>query len=413
MPYCTVLRGNETISGRLRLDGSKSISNRALIIQALCTEGIQLNNISTSDDTRVLANALLTKAATLDVGAAGTSMRFLTAYLATQPGEWLLTGSERMKQRPIAPLVSALQQLGANITYTEQIGFPPLRIIGQNLQGGRVQMAANISSQFLSALLLIAPALKQGLQLELTTPLVSEPYLTMTLKLMQYFGIRYQQNSSVISIAPQKYEAKELFVEADWSAASYYYALAAFAKQATIELQGLFANSLQGDSVLQELMQPLGVQTEFTPDGIILHKTSAHLPDSFTYDFLECPDIAQTLAVICAGLQVPAHFEGLSTLQIKETDRTAALQQELAKVNALFTGAGNSWQLNFANLPQNLSLSPLFSTYHDHRMAMAFATLAQILPQGVQIQNPNVVSKSYPLFWQHLSDLGFHILFHD
>lgn len=413
MQYVSVLAPPDNkLEGHIWLDGSKSISNRALIIKALCKGELPVTHLSNSDDTQILQHALQHLPPVIDVGAAGTTMRFLCAFLATQPGYWVLTGSERMKQRPIAPLTEALQQLGADISFLGQYGFPPLKIIGKPLAGGKVTMPANVSSQFISALLLIAPTLQNGLQIQLTTDVVSEPYLDMTLQLMHYFGIHYQKTAQTITIPPQAYQPKPLFVEADWSAASYYYAMAAFAGNARLLLSGLQENSLQGDSVLPQIMSTLGVQTHFTDEGILLTKLPVMLPRSFSYDFLHCPDIAQTLAVICAGLQIPAQFSGLQTLQIKETDRTAALQQELAKVNAVFTGQGNTWQLGFAS-GKPAQTTPLFETWHDHRMAMSFAPLSMKYANGVVIQHPDVVSKSYPLFWQHLQQLGFILNFNN
>ncbi|OWY24959.1 3-phosphoshikimate 1-carboxyvinyltransferase [Sphingobacteriales bacterium UPWRP_1] len=414
MQYVRVLPpANNLIQGHVVLDGSKSISNRALIIRALCSQNFPLEHLSASDDTQALQAALENLPPVIDVGAAGTTMRFLCAYLAVQKGEFVLTGSERMKQRPIAPLVTALQQLGANISYTENEGFPPVKIIGQPLAGGVVTMPANISSQFISALLLIAPTLKNGMQVQLTTEVVSEPYLDMTLQLMEYFGIKYQKTAQNISILPQPYLPKPLFAEADWSAASYYYAMAAFGGKVQLHLSGLRENSLQADSALPQIMQPLGVNTRYTPAGIELTRIPVKMPDAFSYNFLHCPDIAQTLAVVCAGLHIAAQFDGLQTLQIKETDRTAALQQELAKVNVLFAQHGNAWQLGFASDTLYCSQTPVFETWHDHRMAMSFAPLAMILPGGVVIQNPGVVSKSYPLFWEHLRELGFMLNFYN
>ncbi|HRI27479.1 MAG TPA: 3-phosphoshikimate 1-carboxyvinyltransferase [Chitinophagales bacterium] len=398
---------NQVISGRLTLDGSKSISNRALIIQALCANKFAIKGLSAADDTQLLQQALQQRLATINVGAAGTTMRFLTAYLATQPGAWLLTGSERMKERPIADLVEALRQLGATITYTQNQGFPPLFIEGKPLSGGAVSMAANVSSQFLSALLLVAPTFKQGVTLRLLTSVISAPYLNMTLQLMNSFGIAYHITDNTIFMPPQSYKPQPLTIEADWSAASYYYAIAALAKEVNLYLYGLLPNSLQADSVLPQLMLPLGVNTQFLPDGgIHLTKNKVKLPDAFAYDFTNCPDIAQTLAVVCAGLQLPANMTGLDTLHIKETNRTAALQTELAKVNALFTGNNHSRNLAFAAPLPNTGM-PKFATYHDHRMAMAFAALSMVFTGGIQIENPQVVSKSYPQFWQHLGQIGF------
>ncbi len=396
------------IEGMIALDGSKSISNRVLIIQALCGGNFEISRLSTSDDTKVMQAALLQKSLVKDVGAAGTSMRFLTAYLATQKASYQITGSERMKQRPIAVLVDALRALGAKIEYVENEGCPPLRISGGNLQGGTVSINAGVSSQYLSALLMIAPTLTQGLTLQLVGELVSRPYLEMTLGTMAYFGINHQWEGNTIYIAPQKYQAKNFKVEADWSAASYYYAIAALSQTADIQLNGLFKNSWQGDSVLATMMEKFGVDTTFNEQGVRLQKLSSPSIQHFNFDFIKCPDIAQTLAVVAAGLGITAKLSGLSTLSIKETDRTAALSTELAKWDYHFHGMHDVWQLEKnTNTTDNC---PLLKTYHDHRMAMAFAPLVLQKRNGMVIENPMVVSKSYPKFWEDLKRLGFVVV---
>ncbi|QQS28511.1 MAG: 3-phosphoshikimate 1-carboxyvinyltransferase [Sphingobacteriales bacterium] len=401
------------LSGTVELDGSKSISNRALIIQALCPEAIELTNLSESDDTNVLVHALTHKPEVIDVGAAGTTLRFLCAWLSTQPGTYVLTGSQRMTERPVGILVEALRTLGANIEYLGNPGYPPLKITGTSIEGGEIFIAANISSQFLSALLMVAPVFKQGLTLNLLTPLVSEPYLNMTLRLMKYFGVNHQKSGQSLYIPPQKYIARPFEIEADWSAASYFFALAALSDSADLLLPKLYAQSLQGDSVIQELMSWFGVFTRQETDGIRLIKTTSVLPDVFHYNFIKCPDIAQTMAVLCAALRVPANMKGLSTLKIKETDRTAALQTELKKVNARFTSTKNSGTLTFPKKTHNHPTPIAFDTYHDHRMAMSFAILTMVEPSGVVINNPEVVSKSFPGFWNTLRRLDFQVQVRD
>lgn len=396
----------QTLSGEIHLDGSKSISNRALIIRALCPNNFDIHHLSTSDDTKALLAGLETSGETIDVGAAGTTMRFLTALCACTPDKTtLLTGSARMKQRPIGILVDALKKLGADISYPENEGYPPLLIKGKKLAGGPLEMEAGVSSQYLSAMLMIAPTLEKGLQLTLVGDLVSRPYLEMTLKLMERFGVKHNWTNNTISIAPQTYQANDFTVEADWSAASYHYALAALADGANIRLNGLFEDSLQGDSALAEMMKPLGIISTFG-DGFVDLEKKAATTDFFDYNFLECPDLAQTLAVICAGLKINARFTGLQTLAIKETDRTAALQTELAKINTHFSEENNGW--NLVATDKFTRKTPTIATYHDHRMAMAFAPLAMVLLNGVSIEDPMVVTKSYGQFYEDLKSLGIH-----
>ncbi len=397
-----------TIVGDITLDGSKSISNRVLLINALCKEDFNIDRLSTSKDTKTLEALLKLTEGTYDAGAAGTTFRFMTAYLALQPGTQILTGSERMKQRPVGVLVEALNELGADIQFLEKPGYPPLSI-GPGKFGSvdELQIPANISSQFISALLMIAPVLPNGLTLHLEGAIVSRPYIQMTLSLMKRFGIDAQWVGSTIKIEKQDYKAKDFIVEADWSAASYYYALAAFSDDLNLHLGGLFKNSLQGDSILAEMMTQFGIDTEYVLDGLILTKGKTSSVDSFNWNFIKCPDIAQTLAVVCGGLGVDGSFTGLSTLKIKETDRVQALENELKKVEVNFfeteARQGVSCQVDGkANVN-----SPVFSTYEDHRMAMAFAPLAMF--GTVNIEEPMVVVKSYPNFYEDLKKLGFTV----
>lgn len=409
-----VSKKNKILNGTIHLDGSKSISNRVLLIQALCDKSFTINNLSTSDDTKAMQAALQNTSKTINVGAAGTTMRFLTAYLATQQGEWILTGSERMKKRPIKILVDTLNKLGADIQYLENDGFPPLKINGRPLKAKSITIKANVSSQYISALLLIAPTLPNGLELRLEGELVSRPYIEMTLNIMKYFGVAYSWENDLISVSPQPYQAKDFMVEADWSAASYFYAISAFSEAVNLTLEGLFEDSLQGDRMIADIMKDLGIQTHFINNKIILSKKNRTIKQ-FNYDFITCPDIAQTLVVICAGLGIKASFSGLQTLAIKETDRTAALAQELSKFQILFQNAKNidthTWQLDFLAAQNDTSNSKLIriETYKDHRMAMAFATFAVLQKNGIIIEDAAVVSKSYPNFWKDLASLGFTI----
>lgn len=420
MSQILLSKPDRSLCAHIALDGSKSISNRALI--ALSLAGADptawLSSLSTSKDTTTLLR-LLTQSAEqpYDAGDAGTTFRFLTAYLACSPGIQTLTGSARMRERPIGPLVYALLELGADIQFLEKEGYPPLRIGEMKAAAtGRatVRVAADTSSQFLSALLLVGPYLPGGLDLVPEGNLVSRPYLEMTLRLMRHFGAAADWQEGRIAVEPGGYVPRPLRVEADWSAASYWYAMAAFSDDLDLRLSGLFAQSWQGDAVLADMMRRgFGIETEFEEAGIRLTRAEAQVKPVFEQDFLECPDIAQTLAVVCAGLNTRGLFSGLETLSIKETDRIAALKAELGKLG-----------LSFAKLPAHFSkktpskvfyalegptvwpdLPPRFATYGDHRMAMAFAPLAFFQP--VEIEHPEVVAKSYPGFWDDLQQAGF------
>lgn len=401
--------------GEITLAGSKSISNRVLIMRALCNEDFPIHRLANAKDTQLLQDLLSSEADVLDAGAAGTTFRFLTAYLAIQAGEIVLTGTERMKKRPIKILVDALRQLGATIDYLEAEGYPPLRI-GTPTDEDRTNqlaIAADTSSQYISALLMVAPVLPNGLELTLVGNMVSRPYIEMTLALMKYFGIQFSWVGNVITVPPQAYQAKPFIVEADWSAASYYYAMAAFADEVDLQLNGLFANSTQGDAALATMMEKFGIVTEFNEEGIRLRKSSEAPQPVFEYDFIECPDLAQTLAVVCAGTSVHGIFTGLETLRIKETDRIAALKNELAKVHAVMVplparfSQKSGKQFFTIEGPVSIDSTPTFATYEDHRMAMAFAPLAFF--GAIQIEEPGVVDKSYPDFWEDLKKLGFEV----
>ena len=394
--------------GKVVLAGSKSISNRVLIIKALCEEDFAITNLSTSDDTNTLVQLLKSDATVLDAHHAGTTYRFMTAYLAASEGERTLTGSARMLQRPIGPLVDALRSLGADIAYEGQEGYPPLLIRGTKLAGGKVSIDATMSSQYLSALLLIAPTLEHGLQMTLVGDLVSKPYLLMTLRIMEYFGVQHTWEGDTITVTKQAYVARDFYVEADWSAASYYYSIAALAPTADITLVGLMKESLQGDAVIADIGSQFGIASTFGANEVRLVKGADQAPPAMLeYDFLLCPDIAQTVSVMCAGLGVQALFSGLQTLYIKETDRVAALQAELIKVGVFFSklpekfsaksGVTYHMQEGKATAPTEV---PSFATYHDHRMAMAFAPLSLLM--DINIEDPTVVSKSYGDYWEDM-----------
>lgn len=406
---------SKRISGKVRMNSSKSESNRALIIQALCQEPFLIRGLSNSDDTKVLASALDQimnggNNLTLDVGAAGTSMRFLTAFLAGKMGTHTLTGSERMLKRPIGILVKALNQLGADIQFLGETGYPPLMIHGKALKGGAIRLDGSVSSQFVSALLMIAPQLQNGLVIEFEGEVISRPYINMTLKMMEEFRVYGQWQGNTISVSPQRYHIKSdegyaFQVDGDWSAASYYYSMVAFAEEASLQLEGLKHPSLQGDAIVAELFSFFGVHTDYTETGVLLSKSRVK-DEHFGIDFSDCPDLAQTIAVAAAGCRVPALLNGLKTLRVKETDRIQALKNELEKLGIVVKVVGDAvMELSASDLPFS---AITVSTYDDHRMAMAFAGLALLLPELV-IEHPEVVSKSYPDFWNELTGLGFLI----
>jgi len=403
---------SKIIKGKVKLTGSKSIANRVLLIRALACENFAIENMSESDDSNTMIELLKSNDEVLDAHHAGTTFRFLTAYLAVKGEDKVLTGSERMKQRPIGPLVDALNSLGADISYLEKEGYPPLKISAPlSVFGDTVSVHGNISSQYLSALLMIAPTLPNGLRLTILGDLVSKPYLEMTLSIMAYFGIAHDWIDNVIIILPQSYIPKPYFVEADWSAASYYYSIAAMSEEAHITLKGLSDNSLQGDSAVAEIGTHFGIVTTYGENFVTLVKKKDSLISPFIeYDFINQPDIAQTIFVMCAGTGVSGLFTGLQTLYIKETDRIKACQDELAKVNIFLTKIPPRFKKNaegeyfMIEGRADLTTEPAFDTYHDHRMAMAFAPFS--LLGDVIVNDCEVVSKSYPEFWNDLESLG-------
>ena len=405
------LSAPSAIKATIQLPASKSISNRALIINALAESNCIPDNLSDCDDTRVMIKALTQDEETIDIMAAGTAMRFLTAYLSVTPGERIITGTTRMQQRPIQILVNALRELGAEISYTNNEGFPPLRIKGTELKGNEITLKGNVSSQYISALLMIAPALKNGLVLHLSGEIISRPYINLTLQLMQDFGAKAAWTSSdSISVAPQPYTSIPFTVESDWSAASYWYQIAALSPKTEIELLGLFHNSYQGDSRGAEVFSRLGITTEFTTKGVKLKKTGK-APKRLEEDFIDIPDLAQTFVVTCALMNIPFRFTGLQSLKIKETDRIAALRNELKKLGYLIEEENDSvlmWNGERCE-PEE---TPVIATYEDHRMAMAFAP-AIICHPTMQIADPQVVTKSYPGYWKDLKQAGFQIINED
>ena len=407
------LEGQKKLVADVTPPTSKSISNRALLIQALCPEQrYTIERLAVCDDTEHMQQGIAAKrigSALIDIGATGTAMRFLTAYLAITPGETMLTGSKRMQQRPIGILVEALRTLGADISYVNNEGYPPLRIKGKSLRGGEVEIEAGVSSQYISALLMIGPCLAEGLTLHLKGAIASRTYIELTLDLMRHYGATAKWcDGQTISIAPGGYEDCPLTIEGDWSGASYWYELAAVAAhcghEVEILLRGLTANSKQGDRVVAEMFAPLGVTTEYTAGGARLVNSEFRIQNSeLKMDFTHCPDIAQTLAVTCCLLGVPFTFEGIHSLRIKETDRVAALITELRKLGYMLRAEGDK-QLVWDGERTEPSASPTITTYDDHRMAMAFAPAA-LCHEGLTIESPEVVSKSYPGFWEDLEQL--------
>jgi 3-phosphoshikimate 1-carboxyvinyltransferase len=411
MASITLSHPSKKIQASIALTGSKSESNRALILQALSQGLVSVENLSEAADTQTLLHILNSQLSTqnpqhIDVGPAGTAMRFLTALLATQPGEYTLTGSQRMKERPIGLLVDALLKLGAHITYLEKEGYPPLLIKGPFEQKEtKISIQGNVSSQYISALLLIAPILPKGLCLELEGDLTSKPYVEMTLAMLQEVGIQHSWEVNEICIEQQAFKASTLVVEPDWSAASYWYALAALAQEASLSMPHLQAYSLQGDSKITELMANFGITSQFKNGELLLTKESK-TPERKIFDLKDCPDLAQTLIVCCAALGHEATFTGLETLKIKETDRIKALQTELAKIGVKLIEKNLTYKLDCSKrvLPKKIQIA----TYEDHRMAMAFAPLALLIDE-VEIMEPQVVAKSYPHFWDDLKTAGFEI----
>lgn len=445
-----------SVNSSIVLPSSKSISNRALAIGALAGSIASITNLSDCDDTEVMQRWLTERPSTVDVGAAGTSMRFSTALLAVGHGEHVITGSERMKNRPIKILVDALRRLGADITYVDKEGYPPLRIVGKGgLSCGSVSLPGNVSSQYISALMMIGPYLKDGLILTLTDKVISRPYIEMTMSLMRQFGAKVywdcssdesngtvdeycnsnstvdelchsngtvdeslesnsaddkSTESNVIIVEPGRYAVKSYNVESDWSAASYWYEMVALSSEgdARVLLPGLYEDSLQGDSKGREVFSLLGVKTEYTKDGVLLSKKTREV-DTLEYDFVQMPDLAQTFVVTCCMMGVPFHFTGLESLKIKETDRIVALKNEMAKLGFDLEDRNDSellWDGRRRALTAEEYDSVAIDTYEDHRMAMAFAPVA-LVNGSIRINNPHVVSKSYPRYWDNLLAAGF------
>jgi 3-phosphoshikimate 1-carboxyvinyltransferase len=402
-------KDKKELTGRVLLPASKSISNRLLILNALSEVPGRLENLSDSDDTRVLEKALQSDVGTIDIGHAGTAMRFLTAYLSIREGDFVLTGSERMQQRPIGKLVDALNDLGARIGYLRNPGFPPLSIHGSRLAGGEISVDSSVSSQYVSALMMIGPALEKGLTLHLENETASASYIHLTRNLMLELGIPVRFAGKTVEIPHTRFKGKDMRVEGDWSAASYWYAIAALAGGgAGLEIVGLYKNSYQGDSVLPEMFGRMGVRTTFTAGGILLTSIPINLK-KFEYDFSDNPDLVQTMVVLCSLLNLPFRITGTRTLKIKETDRILALQAEMKKLGILLEADKQGTRISWDGESRtDMTRTMQIKTYQDHRMAMSFSPAA-ILHPGLTIEDPEVVNKSYQGFWTDLQRAGFAI----
>ena len=408
MSIVKVSHPTKKIQTRIRIPGSKSESNRALIINALSGNQLKLQNLSTARDTQHLVSLLMSNDNTIDVLDAGTSMRFLTAYYAATNRAKIITGTGRMKERPIAPLVNALNALGFNIRYVEQEGFAPLEIVPIDINKitNETSIAGNISSQFITALLLIAPFLPKGLKLNFTTELTSKPYIDMTLNMLKQLGVGYQWEGNSITIQNSKIWAQTYSVSGDWSSASYWYTVAFLADEADIFIEGLKNDWSQGDQVVADWVKRFGVITEYSAEGAHLKKIKTEYPTMMKLNFSDNPDLAQTFAVLFASAGIVANFTGIDSLKLKETDRVAALKSELEKMNMHFDFSD---MYEFYQLKGKLQLptSPI-QTYNDHRMALSFAPLG--LLAAIEIENPEVVNKSYPEFWENLKAAGFEVV---
>ncbi len=393
------------LEGKIAVTGSKSETNRLLLLQALFPN-ITLSNTSNSDDSEVMQKALVGHDAIVDIHHAGTAMRFLTAYFAVSEGrEVIMTGSPRMQERPIKILVDTLRQLGVEITYEKEEGYPPIKIKGKKVTESKVTLAANVSSQYISALLLVASKLENGLELTLEGEITSVPYIKMTLALLNDLEIQTSFEGNIIKVYPKAaVVAKEMVVESDWSSASYFFSLVALADTAKITISSYKKNSLQGDSDLVNIYKEIGVNATFENNNLMLEKQTNYLPKAVSFDLNNTPDIAQTIVVTCFGLGIACHLTGLHTLKIKETDRLEALQVELTKLGATISVTNDSLKLEpSTTIHKNVHIA----TYNDHRMAMAFAPLALKVP--IIIDNAEVVSKSYPDFWEDFKALQFQV----
>ncbi len=399
-----VKKADGNVFVNVSLASSKSITNRALIIKALCDKKIIIENASLADDSKILTSVLANLSSTINVNDAGTAFRFLTAFLSIQSGTFILTGSERMKQRPIGGLVKALREIGAEIEFMENENFPPLKIIGKSLKGGRLSIDASESSQYISALLLIAPKLSIGLELELTGKINSVSYIDMTLSLMKHFGIEVKRKNNIIEIPGKNYSSGVLKVENDWSSASFWYEIVALSNESEIVLKGLNKNSIQGDVAIDDIMKKFGVHSEQSDDDVIIKKNQNFVnPEFFEYDFSSCPDLVLPVAAVCVALNVPSCFTGVKNLRIKESDRLQAVKNELEKIGGNLIIEEDSLTIKSSAYAEN---DKIFHSYNDHRMIMSLAPLA-LKYDEIIIDDPLPVKKSYPGFWDDLKNAGF------
>src|SRR5690554_869173 len=390
-----------TPSGAVNLPPSKSIANRLLLMSAFAASEGPLQRANEADDTQLMRQLLKSPNTTIDVGMAGTACRFLTAYFAIQQGRKIITGHPRMLERPVSVLVDALRELGASIEYTNKNGRLPLAIDGKALKGGRVKVPGDVSSQFISALLMIGPYLQNGLELEIIPPFYSAPYVRMTAELMKRSGADVKLEDTMYTVSPGEYKSVPKVVESDWSAAAFFYALIALSGRGTIVLNDLYRDSLQGDARCAELFTHFGIQTVFDDNGIVISCAENRLlPDCLKINCEDVPDLVQALACTCVGLRIPVHFTGVKSLRLKETDRIAALKNELKKLGAEITAGDDDLRINNFGTPEHFRIK----TYNDHRMAMSFAPLSIVYPE-LEIENSEVVAKSFPEFWTELEGL--------
>ena len=389
---------NKTIYGSLDLESSKSISNRLLIIKELCKTKFEIQNLSNARDTKILFEILSNYKTRkgLNCEDAGTALRFIIAFLATREGIWNVSGTKRMHERPIKPLIDSLVKLGANIHYLENKGFPPIEIKSEKLSSGKLKLPGNISSQFISALLLIAPTIKGGLNLEITSKVLSKPYIDMTLGLMSEFGIEYSWENNLIKVKEQNYLSKNIEVENDWSAASFWYSFLALSKSGEIKIPNLYANSLQGDSVLSVIYSKLGIKTEFSEDSTVLFKTK-NIAKELELDLSNNPDLALPIIVTCCGLGIKANLTGLESLKVKESNRLECIKKELEKFNVI--SSINDYSIKIKENQKIVQPTSIIKCHNDHRIAMSIAPLCMKV-DSIKFDNKEVVNKSYPKFWE-------------
>ena len=389
---------NKTIYGSIDLESSKSISNRLLIIKALCKTKFEIQNLSNAKDTKILNELLdsFNKRIDLNCEDAGTALRFLIAFLATKDGIWKVSGSKRMHDRPVKPLIDCLKDLGAEIKYLEKEGFPPIEIKSKKLKSKKLSLPGDISSQFISALLLVAPTIENGLTLEITSKVLSKPYIDMTLGLMSEFGIEYSWENNLIKVEQQNYLAKNIEVENDWSAASFWYSFLALSKSGEVKIPNLYAKSLQGDSVLSSIYLKLGIKTEFNEDSIVLYKTK-NIAKEIELDLSGHPDLALPIIVTCCGLGIKAHLMGLESLKVKESNRLECIKKELEKFNVISSISDSS--IKIKENQKIVQPTSIIECHNDHRIAMSIAPLCMKV-DSIKFDNKDVVNKSYPKFWE-------------